>query len=89
MPLLDLVSLMQILLVFCIGCVLGMQLISALLLIAWHVRMIIYSLNVHCSHSLLAHIRTVYPTCRKLNESFVCVRVFQVIDIYMQVLHSF
>ena len=50
MPLLDLVSLMQILLVFCIGCVLDMQLISALLLIALRVRMIIYYLNVHCSN---------------------------------------
>ena len=42
MPLLDIVSLMQILLVFRIGCVLDMQLIFALLLIALRVQMIIY-----------------------------------------------
>ena len=53
MPLLDLISLMQILLVFRIGCVLDMQLIFVLLLIALHVQMIIYQLNVHCSHSLM------------------------------------
>ena len=41
-PLLDLVSLMQILLVFYIGYVLDMQLISTLLLIALRVQMIIY-----------------------------------------------
>ena len=52
-PLQDLVSLMQILLVFCIGCVLDMQLILVLVLIALRVRMIIYELNVHCSHSLM------------------------------------
>ena len=39
--------------------------------------------------TLLAHVRTMYSTGHKLNESFVCVRVFQVIGIYMQVLHSF
>ena len=39
--------------------------------------------------ALLAHVRTMYSTCHKLNESFVCVRVFQVIGIYVQVLHSF
>ena len=42
MPLLDLISLMQILIVFRIGCVLDMQLIFVLLLIALHVQMIIY-----------------------------------------------
>ena len=41
-PLLDLVSLMQILLVFRIGCVLDMQLIFALRLFTLRVRMIIY-----------------------------------------------
>ena len=41
-PLLDLISLMQIFLVFRIGNVLDMQLISALLLIALRVQMIIY-----------------------------------------------
>ena len=39
--------------------------------------------------TLLANVRTMYSTYHKLNESFVCVRVFQVIDIYVQVLHSF
>ena len=39
--------------------------------------------------TLLAHVRTMYSTCHKLNESFVCVRVFQVTGIYVQVLHSF
>ena len=39
--------------------------------------------------SLLAHIRTIYSTCHKFNESFVCVRVFQVTGIYMQLFHSF
>ena len=38
-------------------------------------------------HILLAHTRTMYSTCHKLNESFVCVQVFQVIGIYVQVLH--
>ena len=38
---------------------------------------------------LLAHIRTMYLTCHKVNESFVYMRVFQVTGIYMQVLHSF
>ena len=38
---------------------------------------------------LLAHIRTLYLTCYKLNESFVCVRVFQDTGVYMQVLHNF
>ena len=70
-----------------------------LVFIALHVRMSIYLLNVHFSHSLmidlvwsryaymfcsvykldctlLAHICTMYSTCHKLNESFVCVRVF-------------
>ena len=71
-----------------------------LLLIALRVRISIYLLNVHCSHSLmtnpiwsryaymfycvytldrilLAYIRTMYSTCHKLNESFVCVRVMR------------
>ena len=39
--------------------------------------------------TLLAHVRTMYSTCHKLNESFVCVRVFQVTGIYVQVLHNF
>ena len=39
--------------------------------------------------TLLAHVHTMYSTCHKLNESFVCVRMFQVISIYVQVLHSF
>ena len=38
---------------------------------------------------LLAHVRTVYSTCHKRNESFFYVQVFQVTGIYMQVLHSF
>ena len=38
--------------------------------------------------TLLAHVRTMYSTYHKLNESFVCVRVFQVTGIYVQVLHS-
>ena len=76
------------------------------------VRMSIYLLNVHCSHSLtiisvwsryaymffcvykldrtlLAHVHTLCSTCHKLNESFVCVQVFQATSIYLQVLHSF
>ena len=43
----------------------------------------------YLDHTLLAHLRIVYSTCHKLNESFACVRVFQVIGIYVQVLHSF
>ena len=39
--------------------------------------------------TLFAHVRTMYSTYHKLNESFVYVRVFQVTGIYMQVLHSF
>ena len=39
--------------------------------------------------TLLAHVRTMYSTCHKLNESFVYVWVFQVTGIYVQVLHSF
>ena len=81
-------------------------------LIALHVRMSIFLLNVHCSHSLmtvfvwtwyaymlwcayklddtlLAHVYTLCLTCHKLNESFVCVQVFQVTGICLQVLHSF
>ena len=38
---------------------------------------------------LLAYIRTMYLTCHKLNESFVCVQAFQVTGIYVQVLHNF
>ena len=38
---------------------------------------------------LLAPIRTLYSTCHKVNESFVCVRVFQDIGVYVQVLHNF
>ena len=34
-------------------------------------------------HTLLAHVRTMYSTYHKLNESFVCVRVFWVIGIYV------
>ena len=45
----------------------------------------VYKLNC----TLLAHVRTMYLTCYKLNESFVCVRVFQVTGIYVQVLHNF
>ena len=52
-PLLDFVSLMKILHVFCIGCVLDMQLIFELLLIALRVQMTIYQLIVHFSHSLM------------------------------------
>ena len=40
-------------------------------------------------HTLLAHVRTLCSICHKLNESFVCVQVFQVTGIYLQVLHSF
>ena len=40
-------------------------------------------------HILLAHVCTMYSTCHKFNESFVYVQVFQVIGIYVQVLHSF
>ena len=81
-------------------------------LIALHVRMSIFLLNVHCSHSLmtvfvwsryaymlwcaykldrtlLAHVRTLCLTFHKLNESFVCVQVFQVTGICLQVLHNF
>ena len=39
--------------------------------------------------TLLAHVHTMYSTCHKLNESFVCVWVFQVTGIYVQVLHNF
>ena len=39
--------------------------------------------------TLLAHVCTLCSTCHKLNESFVCVQVFQVTGIYLQVLHSF
>ena len=39
--------------------------------------------------TLLAHVRTMYSIGHKLSESFVCVRVFQVTGIYMQVLHNF
>ena len=46
---------------------------------------IIYYLD----RTLLAHIRTEYSTCHKLNESFVCVQVFQVTGVYVQVPHSF
>ena len=52
-PLLALVSLMQILFLFCISCVLDMQLIFALLLITLRVGMTIYQLNVRCSHSFM------------------------------------
>ena len=38
---------------------------------------------------ILALIHTLCSTCHKLNESFVYVRVFQVIGIIGQVLHSF
>ena len=38
--------------------------------------------------TLLTHVRSLYSTCHKFNESFVCVRVFQVTGIYVQVLHS-
>ena len=38
---------------------------------------------------LLAPIRTLYSICHKVNESFVCVRVFQDIGVYVQVLHNF
>ena len=37
----------------------------------------------YLDRTLLAHIRTMYSTYYKLNESFVCVRVFQVTGIYM------
>ena len=50
-------------------------------------------LHVFCVYkldrTLLAHVRTLCLTCHKLNESFVCVQVFQVTGIYLQVLHSF
>ena len=49
--------------------------------------MIYYVYKLNCT--LLAHVRTMYLTCYKLNESFVCVRVFQVTGIYVQVLHNF
>ena len=38
---------------------------------------------------LLACICTVYSTYHKLNESFICVRVFQDTGVYVQMLHSF
>ena len=38
---------------------------------------------------ILALIHTLCSTCHKLNESFVCVQVFQVTGINVQVLHSF
>ena len=38
---------------------------------------------------LLAHVRTLYSTCHKLNESFIYVLVFHVTGIYVQVLHIF
>ena len=40
-------------------------------------------------HTLLVHVRTLCSTCHKFSESFVCVQVFQVTDIYLQVFHSF
>ena len=50
-------------------------------------------LHVFCifklNRTLLAYVRTLWLTSHKLNESFVCVQVFQVIGIYLQVLHSF
>ena len=39
--------------------------------------------------TLLSHIRTMYATCHKLNESFVCVLVFQITGVYVQVLYNF
>ena len=52
--------------------------------------MLNYLYNVYyLDCTLLAYIRTVYSTCHKLNESFVCVQVLQVTGIYVQVLHSF
>ena len=39
--------------------------------------------------TLLAHVRTLCSTFHKLNESFVCLQVFQIIGISLQVLHSF
>ena len=43
----------------------------------------------YLDHFLLAPICTLYSTCHKLNESFVCVRVFLDIGVYVQVLHNF
>ena len=40
-------------------------------------------------HVILALIHALCSICLKLNESFVCVRVFQVTCINVQVLHSF
>ena len=40
------------------------------------------------NRTFLAHVRTLCLTCHKLNESFVCLQVFQVTK-YLQVLHSF
>ena len=52
-----------------------------------------YAYMFYCGYKLdcilLAHMCTMYSTCHKLNESFVCMQVFQVIGIYVQVLHSF
>ena len=50
-------------------------------------------LHVYCVYkldrTLLAYVRTLCLSCHKLNESFVCVQVFQVTGIYLQVLHNF
>ena len=51
----------------------------------WVVTFSVYKLN----RILLAHVHTLYSTCYKFNESFVCVRVFQVTSIYVQVIHYF
>ena len=40
-------------------------------------------------HVILALIHSLCSTCHKLNESFVSVRVFRVIGINLQMLHSF
>ena len=42
----------------------------------------VYKLN----RTLLVHVCTLCSTCHKLNESFVCVQVFQVTGIYLQVM---
>ena len=36
----------------------------------------------YLDRTLIAYIRTAYSPCHELNESFVCVQVFQVTGIY-------
>ena len=55
------------------------------------IKLCVYMLsNVYkFGHVILALIHALCSTCHKLNESFACVRVFQVTGINVQVLHSF